>query len=174
MPYGTVLDSIDSDFIILEIFVQKWSDPGKILHTINEKIFLWEVIKMSEDSFPVFKMTLLIVFTIFVIGLGSFAMRCVQNKYIVTEYNSQKIVATVVCTEKKTILRIPPFPDKKETTFVYDGVAITTNSDEVYAECEKGKSYQAIIKIATHKKNGKKLYFLENIANEPVSENVNE
>ena len=97
-----------------------------------------------------------------------------QNKYIVTEYNSKKIVATVVCTEKKTILRIPPFPDKKETTFVYDGVAITTNSDEVYAECEKGKSYQAIIKIATHKKNGKKLYFLENVANEPVSENVNE
>lgn len=63
---------------------------------------------------------------------------------------------------------------KKETTFVYDGVAITTNSDEVYAECEKGKSYQVIIKIATHKKNGKKLYFLENVANEPVSENVNE
>lgn len=48
--------------------------------------------KMFEDSFPAFKMTLLIVSTIFVIGLGSFAMRCVQNKYIVTEYNSQKIV----------------------------------------------------------------------------------
>lgn len=47
--------------------------------------------KMFEDSFPAFKMTLLIVSTIFVIGLGSFAMRCVQNKYIVTEYNSQKI-----------------------------------------------------------------------------------
>lgn len=45
---------------------------------------------MFEDSFPAFKMTLLIVSTIFVIGLGSFAMRCVQNKYIVTEYNSQK------------------------------------------------------------------------------------
>lgn len=38
--------------------------------------------KMFEDSFPAFKMTLLIVSTIFVIGLGSFAMRCVQNKYI--------------------------------------------------------------------------------------------
>ena len=44
--------------------------------------------KMFEDSFPAFKMTLLIVSTIFVIGFGSFAMRCVQNKYIVTEYNS--------------------------------------------------------------------------------------
>lgn len=130
--------------------------------------------KMFEDSFPAFKMTLLIVFTIFVIGLGSFAMRCVQNKYIVTEYNSQKIVATVVCTEKKIILRIPPFPDKKETTFVYDGVEITTNSDEIYAECEKGESYQAIVKIATHKKNGKKLYFLENVADKPVSEVVKE
>ena len=119
-------------------------------------------------------MTLLIVSTIFVIGLGSFAMRCVQNKYIVTEYNSQKIVATVVCTEKKIILRIPPFPDKKETTFVYDGVEITTNSDEIYAECEKGESYQAIVKIATHKKNGKKLYFLENVADKPVSEVVKE
>lgn len=32
--------------------------------------------KMFEDSFPAFKMTLLIVSTIFVIGLGSFAMRC--------------------------------------------------------------------------------------------------
>lgn len=130
--------------------------------------------KMFEDSFPAFKMTLLIVFTIFVIGLGSFAMRCVQNKYIVTEYNSQKIVAIVVCTEKKIILRIPPFPDKKETTFVYDGVEITTNSDEIYAECEKGESYQAIVKIATHKKNGKKLYFLENVADKPVSEVVKE
>lgn len=130
--------------------------------------------KMFEDSFPAFKMTLLIVFTIFVIGLGSFAMRCVQNKYIVTEYNSQKIVATVVCSEKKIILRIPPFPDKKETTFVYDGVEITTNSDEIYAECEKGESYQAIVKIATHKKNGKKLYFLENVADKPVSEVVKE
>lgn len=40
MPYGTVLDSIDSDFIILENFVQKWSDSGKILHTINDKIFM--------------------------------------------------------------------------------------------------------------------------------------
>lgn len=129
---------------------------------------------MLEDSFPAFKMTLLIVFTIFVIGLGSFAMRCVQNKYIVTEYNSQKIVATVVCTEKRTILRIPPFPDKKETTFVYDGVEITTNSDEIYAECEKGESYQAIVKIATHKKNGKKLYFLENVADKSASEAVNE
>lgn len=129
---------------------------------------------MLEDSFPAFKLTLLIVLTIFVIGLGSFAMRCVQNKYIVTKYNSQKIVATVVCTEKRTILRIPPFPDKKETTFVYDGVAITTNSDEVYAECEKGESYQAIVKIATHKKNGKKLYFLENVADKPVSEVVKE
>lgn len=129
---------------------------------------------MSEDSFPAFKMTLLIVFTIFVIGLGSFAMRCVQNKYIVTEYNSKKIVATVVCAEKKIILRIPPFPDKKETTFVYDGVEITTNSDEIYAECEKGESYQAIVKIATHKKNGKKLYFLENVADKPVSEVVKE
>lgn len=65
--------------------------------------------KMFEDSFPAFKMTLLIVSTIFVIGLGSFAMRCVQNKYIVTEYNSQKIVVTVMCTEKRTIPRIPPF-----------------------------------------------------------------
>lgn len=130
--------------------------------------------KMFEDSFPAFKMTLLIVSTIFVIGLGSFAMRCVQNKYIVTEYNSQKIVATIVCTEKKIILRIPPFPDKKETTFVYDGVEITTNSDEIYAECEKGESYQAIVKIATHKKNGKKLYFLENVADKPVSEVVKE
>lgn len=130
--------------------------------------------KMFEDSFPAFKMTLLIVSTIFVIGLGSFAMRCVQNKYIVTEYNSQKIVATVVCIEKKIILRIPPFPDKKETTFVYDGVEITTNSDEIYAECEKGESYQAIVKIATHKKNGKKLYFLENVADKPVSEVVKE
>lgn len=130
--------------------------------------------KMFEDSFPAFKMTLLIVSTIFVIGLGSFAMKCVQNKYIVTEYNSQKIVATVVCTEKKIILRIPPFPDKKETTFVYDGVEITTNSDEIYAECEKGESYQAIVKIATHKKNGKKLYFLENVADKPVSEVVKE
>lgn len=130
--------------------------------------------KMFEDSFPAFKMTLLIVSTIFVIGLGSFAMRCVQNKYIVTEYNSQKNVATVVCTEKKIILRIPPFPDKKETTFVYDGVEITTNSDEIYAECEKGESYQAIVKIATHKKNGKKLYFLENVADKPVSEVVKE
>lgn len=118
--------------------------------------------------------SLFIVSTIFVIGLGSFAMRCVQNKYIVTEYNSQKIVATVVCTEKKIILRIPPFPDKKETTFVYDGVEITTNSDEIYAECEKGESYQAIVKIATHKKNGKKLYFLENVADKPVSEVVKE
>ena len=130
--------------------------------------------KMFEDSFPAFKMTLLIVSTIFVIGLVSFAMRCVQNKYIVTEYNSQKIVATIVCTEKKIILRIPPFPDKKETTFVYDGVEITTNSDEIYAECEKGESYQAIVKIATHKKNGKKLYFLENVADKPVSEVVKE
>lgn len=130
--------------------------------------------KMFEDSFPAFKMTLLIVSTIFVIGLGSFAMRCVQNKYIVTEYIFQKIVATVVCTEKKIILRIPPFPDKKETTFVYDGVEITTNSDEIYAECEKGESYQAIVKIATHKKNGKKLYFLENVADKPVSEVVKE
>lgn len=95
--------------------------------------------KMFEDSFPAFKMTLLIVSTIFVIGLGSFAMRCVQNKYIVTEYNSQKIVVTVMCTEKRTIPRIPPFSDEKETTFTYDGVEITTNSDEIYAECEKGE-----------------------------------
>ena len=129
---------------------------------------------MFEDSFPAFKMTLLIVSTIFVIGLGSFAMRCVQNKYIVTEYNSKKIVAPVMCTEKRAIPRIPPFSYEKETTFTYDGVEITTNSDEIYEECEKGMSYQAIIKIATHKKNGKKLYFLENVANEPVSENVNE
>lgn len=130
--------------------------------------------KMFEDSFPAFKMTLLIVSTIFVIGLGSFAMRCVQNKYIVTEYNSKKIVASVMCTEKRAIPRIPPFSNEKETTFTYDGVEITTNSDEIYEECEKGMLYQAIIKIATHKKNGKKLYFLENVANEPVSENVNE
>lgn len=130
--------------------------------------------KMFEDSFPAFKMTLLIVSTIFVIGLGSFAMRCVQNKYIVTEYNSKKIVASVMCTEKRAIPRIPPFSYEKETTFTYDGVEITTNSDEIYEECEKGILYQAIIKIATHKKNGKKLYFLENVANEPVSENVNE
>lgn len=130
--------------------------------------------KMFEDSFPAFKMTLLIVSTIFVIGLGSFAMRCVQNKYIVTEYNSQKIVATVMCTEKRTIPRIPPFSDEKETTFTYDGVEITTNSDEIYAECEKGESYQAIVKIAIHKKNGKKLYFLENVANKPVLETVKE
>ncbi len=129
---------------------------------------------MFEDSFPAFKMTLLIVSTIFVIGLGSFAMRCVQNKYIVTEYNSKKIVASVMCTEKRAIPRIPPFSYEKETTFTYDGVEITTNSDEIYEECEKGMLYQAIIKIATHKKNGKKLYFLENVANEPVSENVNE
>lgn len=87
---------------------------------------------MFEDSFPAFKMTLLIVSTIFVIGLGSFAMRCVQNKYIVTEYNSQKIVATVMCTEKRTIPRIPPFSYEKETIFTYDGVEITTNSDEIY------------------------------------------
>lgn len=40
MPYGTVLDSITSDFIILENFVQKWSDRTKILHTINDKIFM--------------------------------------------------------------------------------------------------------------------------------------
>lgn len=130
--------------------------------------------KMFEDSFPALKMTLLIVSTIFVIGLGSFAMRCVQNKYIVTEYNSKKIVASVMCTEKRAIPRIPPFSYEKETTFTYDGVEITTNSDEIYEECEKGMLYQAIIKIATHKKNGKKLYFLENVANEPVSENVNE
>ena len=130
--------------------------------------------KMFEDSFPAFKMTLLIVSTIFVIGLGSFAMRCVQNKYIVTEYNSQKIVATVMCTEKRTIPRIPPFSDEKETTFTYDGVEITTNSEEIYEECEKGMSYQAIIKIATHKKNGKKLYFLENVADKPVSKAVKE
>lgn len=130
--------------------------------------------KMFEDSFPAFKMTLLIVSTIFVIGLGSFAMRCVQNKYIVTEYNSQKIVATVMCTEKRTIPRIPPFSDEKETTFIYDGAEMTTNSDEIYAECEKGESYQAIVKIATHKKNGKKLYFLENVANDPVLETVKE
>lgn len=130
--------------------------------------------KMFEDSCPAFKMTLLIVSTIFVIGLGSFAMRCVQNKYIVTEYNSQKIVATVMCTEKRTIPRIPPFSNEKETTFTYDGVEITTNSEEIYAECEKGESYQAIVKIATHKKNGKKLYFLENVANEPVLETVKE
>lgn len=130
--------------------------------------------KMFEDSFPAFKMTLLIVSTIFVIGLGSFAMRCVQNKYIVTEYNSKKIVASVMCTEKRAIPRIPPFSYEKETTFTYDGVEITTNSNEIYEECEKGMLYQAIIKIATHKKNGKKLYFLENVANEPVSENVNE
>lgn len=130
--------------------------------------------KMFEDSFPAFKMTLLIVSTIFVIGLGSFAMRCMQNKYIVTEYNSKKIVASVMCTEKRAIPRIPPFSYEKETTFTYDGVEITTNSDEIYEECEKGMLYQAIIKIATHKKNGKKLYFLENVANEPVSENVNE
>lgn len=129
---------------------------------------------MFEDSFPAFKMTLLIVSTIFVIGLGSFAMRCVQNKYIVTEYNSKKIVASVMCTEKRAIPRIPPFSYEKETTFTYDGVEITTNSDEIYEECEKGMLYQAIIKIATRKKNGKKLYFLENVANEPVSENVNE
>ena len=129
---------------------------------------------MFEDSFPAFKMTLLIVSTIFVIGLGSFAMRCVQNKYIVTEYNSKKIVASVMCTEKRAIPRIPPFSYEKETTFTYDGVEITTNSNEIYEECEKGMLYQAIIKIATHKKNGKKLYFLENVANEPVSENVNE
>ena len=63
---------------------------------------------------------------------------------------------------------------EKETTFTYDGVEITTNSDEIYAECEKGESYQAIVKIATHKKNGKKLYFLENVANEPVLETVKE
>lgn len=74
--------------------------------------------KMFEDSFPAFKMTLLIVSTIFVIGLGSFAMRCVQS--------------------------------------------------------EKGESYQAIVKIATHKKNGKKLYFLENVADKPVSKAVKE
>ncbi len=115
--------------------------------------------KMFEDSFPAFKMTLLIVSTIFVIGLGSFAMRCVQNKYI-------------MCTEKRTIPRIPPFSDQKETTFTYDGVEITTNSEEIYEECEKGMSYQAIIKIATHKKNGKKLYFLENVADKPVSKAV--
>lgn len=130
--------------------------------------------KMFEDSFPAFKMTLLIVSTIFVIGLGSFAMRCVQNKYIVTEYNSKKIVASVMCTEKRAIPRIPPFSYEKETTFTYDGVEITTNSDEIYEECEKGMLYQAIIKIATHKKNGKKLYFLENVADKPVSEAVKE
>ena len=44
----------------------------------------------------------------------------------------------------------------------------------IHAECEKGESYQAIIKIATHKKNGKKLYFLENVADKPASEAVKE
>ena len=44
----------------------------------------------------------------------------------------------------------------------------------IHAECEKGMSYQAIIKIATHKKNGKKVYFLENVADKPVSEAVKE
>lgn len=129
---------------------------------------------MFEDSSLAFRMTLLIVFTTFILGLGVFTMNCVQNKYIVTEYNSKKIVATVMCTEKRTIPRIPPFLDEKETTFTYDGVEITTNSDEIYEECEKGMSYQAIIKIATHKKNGKKLYFLENVADKPVSEAVKE
>lgn len=129
---------------------------------------------MFEDSSLAFRMTLLIVFTTFILGLGVFTMNCVQNKYIVTEYNSKKIVATVMCTEKRTIPRIPPFSYEKETIFTYDGVEITTNSDEIYAECEKGMSYQAIIKIATHKKNGKKLYFLENVADKPVSEAVKE
>lgn len=129
---------------------------------------------MFEDSSLAFRMTLLIVFTTFILGLGVFTMNCVQNKYIVTEYNSQKIVATVMCTEKRTIPRIPPFSYEKETIFTYDGVEITTNSDEIYAECEKGMSYQAIIKIATHKKNGKKLYFLENVADKPVSKAVKE
>lgn len=90
------------------------------------------------------------------------------------DLHSQKIVATVMCTEKRTIPRIPPFSNEKETTFTYDGVEITTNSEEIYAECEKGMSYQAIIKIATHKKNGKKLYFLENVADKPVSKAVKE
>ena len=56
-----------------------------------------------------------------------------------------------MCTEKRTIPRIPPFLDEKETTFTYDGVEITTNSEEIYAECEKGMSYQAIVKPHTTK-----------------------
>lgn len=105
-------------------------------------------------------------------------MHCFERGFITLvgeyEYNSQKIVVTVMCTEKRTIPRIPPFLDEKETTFTYDGVKITTNSDEIYEECEKGESYQAIVKIATHKKNGKKLYFLENVADKPVSKAVKE
>lgn len=40
MSYGTALDNIAFDFIILENFVQKWSDLTKILHTINDRIFI--------------------------------------------------------------------------------------------------------------------------------------
>lgn len=65
------------------------------------------------------------------------------------------------------------FPKNRSNCY-YDGVKITTNSDEIYEECEKGESYQAIVKIATHKKNGKKLYFLENVADKPVSKAVKE
>lgn len=52
----------------------------------------------------------------------------------------------------------------------YLGIEITSDSEEIYYECEKGSSYQAIIEIATNKKNGKKLYFLKNITDTQMTE----
>ena len=75
---------------------------------------------------------------------------------------------------QQVFLRPKTDDEDSEKRLTYDGVEITTNSDEIYEESEKGESYQAIVKIATHKKNGKELYFLENVADKPVSKAVKE
>lgn len=104
------------------------------------------------------------------IGVMKIVSMSVQHGYIVSNYDTEKIVATVKCKEKKVVPIYPPYVDEKRTTFLYNGVEIESTSDEIYYECEKGSTYQAIIEIETPKKNGKKLYSLMDIADTPKME----
>lgn len=120
-----------------------------------------------SDKIRIF-IALLITFS--AIGMMKIVSISLQHSYVVTNYDTEKVVATIKCTDKKIVPIYPPYVKEKRTTFICDGVEIESTDDEIYYECEKGSSYQAIIEIATPKKNGKKLYSLMDIADAPVIE----
>ena len=120
-----------------------------------------------SDKIRIF-IALLITFS--AIGMMKIVSISLQHGYVVTNYDTEKIVATVKCKEKNVVPIYPPYVDEKRTTFLYNGVEIESTSDEIYYECEKGSTYQAIIEIETPKKNGKKLYSLIDIADTPIIE----
>ena len=114
-----------------------------------------------SDNIEIFLMFFITTIAIVAMDIAASSL---QHGYIVMNYNTEKIVATSEYTHRERTMELPLYFDKYETTFSYNGIEVTSDSEEIYHECEKGSSYQAIIEIATNKKNGKKLYFLKDIA----------